>query len=85
MKKIASSTLKAAINNFVYRENSYEIFGFDFMIDSTFNTWLIEVNKSPALEYSTPTTERLSKQIQRDLAALVEEYYLVEPRQRVNT
>lgn len=30
-----------------------ELFGYDFMIDSKFNTWLIEVNSSPSMEYST--------------------------------
>jgi len=35
------------------RPNSYEVFGIDYMIDANFNTWLIEINKNPALEYST--------------------------------
>jgi len=42
-----------AKNNIKDRPNSYEIFGIDYMIDLNFNTWLLEVNKNPALEYST--------------------------------
>ena len=26
-----------------YRENQFELFGFDFLIDEDFRTWLIEV------------------------------------------
>ena len=29
------------------------MFGYDFMIDEYMNTWLIEVNSSPAMDYST--------------------------------
>lgn len=31
----------------------FEIFGFDFMIDSDFNLWLIEINSNPCLEESS--------------------------------
>ena len=29
------------------RKNSFEFFGFDFMIDEDFRVWLIEVNTNP--------------------------------------
>ena len=32
------------------RENTFELFGLDFMIDTDFNIYLIEVNTNPALE-----------------------------------
>jgi len=31
------------------------------MIDTDFNAWLIEVNSSPAMDYSTHITEKLVK------------------------
>jgi hypothetical protein len=31
------------------------------MIDDQFNAWLIEVNSSPAMDYSTAVTEKLVK------------------------
>lgn len=43
------------------RKNSYEIYGFDLMIDNDFNVWLIEVNSSPDCTYSTPVTEKIVK------------------------
>ena len=35
------------------RKNAFEILGYDFMIDTNLNVWLIEVNSSPAMDYST--------------------------------
>lgn len=58
MKEIAKMTLACAVDMIEHRKNSWELYGFDFMIDDEFNAWLIEVNSSPACDYSTPTTER---------------------------
>lgn len=38
---------------------SFEIFGYDFMIDSLYNLWLIEVNTNPCIEESSPLLEIL--------------------------
>jgi hypothetical protein len=35
------------------RKNSMELYGFDFMIDEKLMPWIIEVNSSPSLEFST--------------------------------
>lgn len=50
---IAMSSVKRKINIFE-RKYSFEIFGFDFIIDENFHTWLIEVNTNPCLEESSP-------------------------------
>jgi tubulin monoglycylase TTLL3/8 len=62
---IDSEFIKAKIRNTVIyslesvqdiiknRKNSHEIFGFDLMVDQDFNVWLIEVNASPCMDYST--------------------------------
>ena len=31
----------------------FELFGYDFMVDTNLNVWLIEVNSSPSMELST--------------------------------
>jgi tubulin polyglutamylase TTLL1 len=41
------------------KQNSFEIFGYDFMIDEDVNVWLIEVNTNPCLELSSPYLARL--------------------------
>jgi D-alanine-D-alanine ligase-like ATP-grasp enzyme len=35
------------------RKYCFEMFGYDFILDEDFNTWLIEVNTNPCLEESS--------------------------------
>ena len=44
------------------------------MIDDQFNAWLIEVNSSPAMDYSTPVTEKLVKQCLEDCCKVLLDY-----------
>jgi len=41
------------------RHCTFEIFGYDFMIDEDLKPWLIEVNTNPCLELSSPLLGRL--------------------------
>ena len=43
----------AARDMVIHRENAHEMFGYDFMVDTNLNVWLIEVNSSPSMEHST--------------------------------
>ena len=36
------------------RKECFEIFGYDFMVDSAFKVWLIEVNTNPAIDDCSP-------------------------------
>ena len=52
------------------RKNSFEVFGYDLMLDEDLNCWLIEVNSSPDMLYSTYVTEKLVKEMSEDLVKL---------------
>jgi hypothetical protein len=41
------------------RKFSFEIFGYDFILDEEANPWLIEVNTNPCIEESSPLLEEL--------------------------
>ena len=49
-EQVKASTLSVQdiVNN---RKNSFEFFGYDFMVDDDLNCWLIEINSSPAMSY----------------------------------
>ena len=53
MKQIVLRTVKSAEDIVINRRNTFEHFGYDFMIDDNFTPWLIEINSSPAVDYST--------------------------------
>lgn len=52
-------------------KNSFEMFGFDLMIDEDQNPWLIEVNLSPDVSQSTHITKRLVQSMGEDIIKVV--------------
>jgi len=44
----------------------FELFGFDFMIDEDFRTWLIEVNTNPCIEESSALLRELLPRMLND-------------------
>ncbi len=61
MKHISFLTLKSVFGNLDPKklDNSFELFGLDFMIDEEFKVYLIEVNTNPCLELSSTLLARL--------------------------
>merc|ERR1712084_167454 len=55
------------------RKNSVELFGYDFMVSEGEKprVWLIEVNSSPAMDYSTHVTTPLVKKVMEDTVKLL--------------
>jgi tubulin monoglycylase TTLL3/8 len=71
MKDIAKWSLMCASEMIEHRKNSWELYGFDFMVDDEYNAWLIEINSSPACDYSTKVTERYVQKALVELLAVV--------------
>jgi len=71
MKRLVWISLQAAAGKIKERRNSFEVFGYDFMVDATGKVWLIEVNSNPDLSYSTSTTRDLVPLMLADAAQVV--------------
>lgn len=52
------------------REFCFEIFGYDFIIDSELKIWLIECNTNPCIELSSPLLENLIPNMLKEALAL---------------
>ena len=61
MKKLATDTIKATHMSIDSKRNqhSFELFGYDFMVDENQKVWLIEVNTNPWLELSSSLLSRM--------------------------
>lgn len=61
MKKLATDTIKATYMQIDPKRNlhSFELFGYDFMVDENLKVWLIEVNTNPCLELASALQSRL--------------------------
>jgi hypothetical protein len=61
MKSLARDSMCAVCKKLDPNRNafSFEIYGYDFMIDEDMNPWIIEVNTNPCFELSSPYLARL--------------------------
>ena len=54
-----------------YRNNCFEIFGFDILIDQNLKPWLLEVNLSPSLNTDSPLDLKIKGNMIADLFTLI--------------
>ncbi|KAH7827503.1 putative Tubulin-tyrosine ligase family protein [Monocercomonoides exilis] len=59
IESIIVASIKCGREAMKDRKNSFEIFGFDFMIDEKMNPWLIEINAAPCFEHTTAVVGEL--------------------------
>jgi hypothetical protein len=52
------------------RKHCFELFGYDFILDSDFNVWLIEVNTNPCIEESSELLKILLPRMLEDMLKL---------------
>ncbi|XP_058819904.1 tubulin glycylase 3A-like isoform X1 [Topomyia yanbarensis] len=71
MQKAIIGSLLACQDNMDRRQNTFELYGADFMITEDFYPWLIEINSSPDLAPSTSVTARLCPQCVEDTIRVV--------------
>lgn len=51
--------IESAISTKHLSYQSFQLFGFDFMVDENFKVWLIEINGAPACAQSVPSMLRV--------------------------
>jgi len=74
MKRCVVSTLQSVQDSCASSRNShscFELLGFDFMVDDELKVWLLEVNLSPSMDYSTSITRRMVPEVLGDTIKVV--------------
>jgi tubulin polyglutamylase TTLL5 len=64
--------LFAVQDSIPHQANSFELLGFDIIIDEHQKPWLLEANSSPSLAISTPLDKIVKESLIRDTLALVD-------------
>lgn len=54
------------------RNHSFELYGFDVLLDSQFQPWLLEINGSPSMTANTPTDYELKMGLLDDTLTVVD-------------
>lgn len=87
IKKIVLYTLECVQDMVDNMKCAAELYGYDIMIDENYNPWLIEINSSPAMDYSTPVTKQLVKQVLEDTVKVMVDYHYTsnKKKKRVET
>lgn len=65
IQKLIADTFKAAFHKIdpARLQNTFELFGYDFMLDEDFRLYLIEVNTNPCLEMCCPLMARIIPEV----------------------
>ena len=72
IRRVVLAALFSAQAKIPFQPNSFELFGFDVMVDESLKVWLLEVNASPSLGIQTPLDQRIKKELICDVLKLVD-------------
>ena len=72
MKYLFKISMNAIGDKFFKIQNvlSFEIFGYDFIVDNNFKPWILEINNNPGLGISSPVIEKLVPRMMDDALRL---------------
>lgn len=70
MHKQIQVSMEAVKEKLYLGKGFFEIFGYDFLIDSDYDSWLIEVNTNPSFEESSPLLQQLIPRMMNDALKL---------------
>ena len=71
MKEIVIATVIGTVENVSAKKGSFEMLGYDMMIDESLNPWLIEINTSPSMDYSCTITRKLVRMVMEDIVKVI--------------
>lgn len=71
IKQAIYQTCQAGSSEIIERENTFELLGFDFLVDEDLSPWLLEVNLSPTLIKKTKSHSYLVSLLNRDMVELI--------------
>jgi len=74
MKRAVVATLMAVQDTLGGSRNAnccFELVGYDFLVDADLGVWLLEINTTPSMEYSTVITRRMVPEVLEDTLRVV--------------
>jgi len=71
MKSIIYISLKSAQPAMINDKHSFELFGYDILLEENLKPWLIEVNANPSLSHTTDADYILKTEILRSVLDIV--------------
>lgn len=68
---IENTTYSAFDAQVPYRNNCFELLGFDILLDSHLKPWLLEVNLSPSLNLDSPLDQKIKSELISDIFTII--------------
>ena len=85
INQVVFATLKACQESMEHRSNTFEVYGFDLILDEQLRPWVIEVNLSPACNERTEWLTKMVDDMSLDLLYHVEQRLISQMEQEPDT